>query len=423
LLLSDVAPCGQGMRYLTGTHVYHWNALTQAGTKFTLDEGLALSRPAGGMHLCWGHAGTCWVFDSNGIHSGHRGHVPTRDVITLSFTRSTPSSHTMFEPELFRDLPALWDSAPRAAVPTDLPCAAEHKSLQMPCCDLCSAQGNLSLRAAAATTSDTDACGPARVSHVAGPLSPRAVELVHAMYNQAPLLQDLRAALPRSYRRRGYLSLADACSLLSSAAADVNADVDLACSAWPGMDKLRDNALVRVRDQPTQAPQYRFLLDVLCAERALFVSSPVMCTISQFAAEASSLDVAELLCHTNLDLEFKGCRRLLQDLSVASTHCDTAQRERSTAIFVAFSLHWLMEILFSLRIPEPTERNVSLAATKRAGVPQQPDHLTPLFTASERLGINAALGQLCVVRSIQRVEWLCCQAMRLYEVLVMQEDL
>lgn len=70
VLLTDVPHDGQAMRYACGSHTYSWKFRTQQETKFTLDEALALG--GRGLFLAYGQAGTCVLFDTNGIHSGHR---------------------------------------------------------------------------------------------------------------------------------------------------------------------------------------------------------------------------------------------------------------------------------------------------------------------------------------------------------------
>jgi protoporphyrinogen oxidase len=83
VLLSDVPPDGQRMRYWPGTHQLGWRARASTQTWFTDAETAALPFPA---LDCGGPAGTVFVFYTNGIHTGTRNLGPRRDAIVFNLT-------------------------------------------------------------------------------------------------------------------------------------------------------------------------------------------------------------------------------------------------------------------------------------------------------------------------------------------------
>eukprot|EP00759_Apiculatamorpha_spiralis_P054687 PhF_6_TR7010/c0_g1_i1/m.10419 len=99
IILTDLTKEGQAMRYVKGSHLHHWYADTMKYTKFTLQDALQFGN---GVDVCYGKAGSLVLFDTNGIHSGHRNAQGIRDVITISFTPQTPDMIEMFSSKLVK---------------------------------------------------------------------------------------------------------------------------------------------------------------------------------------------------------------------------------------------------------------------------------------------------------------------------------
>ncbi|MCX7121636.1 MAG: phytanoyl-CoA dioxygenase family protein [Gammaproteobacteria bacterium] len=82
MLLTDVKPGEQGMRYWTGTHKIQWQIHSSRDTLFTDSEVEQLHQP----FECAGPAGTLFIFNINGIHSGVRNEGSTRDTLVWSIS-------------------------------------------------------------------------------------------------------------------------------------------------------------------------------------------------------------------------------------------------------------------------------------------------------------------------------------------------
>ena len=82
LLLTDVKPGEQGMRYWQGTHNVPWQINSSRDTLYTDSETAQLGDP----FECVGPAGTIFIFNINGIHSGVRNESATRDTLVFSIT-------------------------------------------------------------------------------------------------------------------------------------------------------------------------------------------------------------------------------------------------------------------------------------------------------------------------------------------------
>jgi hypothetical protein len=101
LLLSEVAPVGQRMDYIPGTHPIYHRFSGYEDTRFTSDYVRRFREPV----RCAGPAGTVILFDTNGIHRGNRNAGARRDVCIFNYT----AGHALcplppFHPELIRKL-------------------------------------------------------------------------------------------------------------------------------------------------------------------------------------------------------------------------------------------------------------------------------------------------------------------------------
>ena len=87
VLLSDVAPDGQRMRYVRGSHrrFYSHSRLYGAGSRFEHDvRGHPI--PDDQIADVAGPAGTVAFFDTNGLHTGTRNGTAARDTVTVTYT-------------------------------------------------------------------------------------------------------------------------------------------------------------------------------------------------------------------------------------------------------------------------------------------------------------------------------------------------
>lgn len=82
ILLTDLAENGQRMIYWPGTHKVDWPVFEMKDTVFSLEETEKLGKPIN----CSGEAGTVYIFNSNGIHSGMRNFTTRRDVLLFSIS-------------------------------------------------------------------------------------------------------------------------------------------------------------------------------------------------------------------------------------------------------------------------------------------------------------------------------------------------
>ncbi|WP_225821700.1 phytanoyl-CoA dioxygenase family protein [Streptomyces naphthomycinicus] len=281
VLLTDVTRDGQALRYVCGSQQVRWNFRTQRQTKFTLDEALRFGN--GGLFLGHGTAGTCVVFDTNGIHSGHRNLSETRDVLTLNFARESAESFSMFSD------PILLGPASRRG-------AAGNRTR------------SLSWRTSA---EDRDRLAAMR-----------------AEYRSTP---DLAATKPRW--------TGDAPDLIDVMAADVNADLDLRLSARFEDDRARDIALVRIRDAALDDEQYAEAMSRLRTARGggscLWRKGDPPAAAGEIAEEARGALSARLRTEAAAH-----CSALLDDLCDAFGRCDTVQRLRTTAAYLYFACAW-----------------------------------------------------------------------------------
>lgn len=102
ILLSDVPPEGQAMKYIPGTHRLKHKPSCYEETRFKWDE----IKHHGDPVVCSGKAGTVIIFDTNGLHSGTRNMGPRRDCWVFHYT----AGHAMFPvPPLH---PLLFDGGP-----------------------------------------------------------------------------------------------------------------------------------------------------------------------------------------------------------------------------------------------------------------------------------------------------------------------
>lgn len=287
LLLTAVPVGGQAMRFVCGTQALHWDCRTQQDTKFTLEE--ALSFPNNGLFVGHGAAGTCLLFDTNGIHSGHRNMSVTRDVITLNFIRATPNAYFMFSDPLLTE-------------------ARSHGASSRP------QLSALEWRTAAATE----------------------LELA-AIVDEYRSTSSLDAETPQWD--------GDALSLVDVVTADLSVDLDLRLGPLPEDDRARDIGLVAIRDAAHHHPQYAQMLRHLGAtdvdeHRCLWTAADPLATLCEIAAEGGAA------ASTRLSGPFaEQCGALLSDLHEALVRVDSVQRLRTTSIFTYFALAWCHRLL------------------------------------------------------------------------------
>lgn len=310
LLLTDVPHDGQAMRFACGSQSFHWDCKTQQQTRFTFDEALDFGQK--GLFVCHGSAGTCILFDTNGIHSGHRNLSVTRDIITMNFTRDGPSAFCMFND------PVLTQQTSQAA-PLPVPV------------------GNLEWRSSVANGDE-----------LAG---------IREEYYRTPDLEDTKP-----------LWRGDALQLVDVVVADLNVDLDLRLSPLFENDRSRDISLVAIRDAPLHDVQYADLLchlDVLdsdvircvlrhddAATERLF--ERCRCLWQCAAPLAPMVAIAEV-AHHSLSTRLAGdasanCAALLRDLKEAIVRCDSMQRLRTTTIFLYFATAWAHRLLVAAKL-------------------------------------------------------------------------
>jgi hypothetical protein len=310
LVLTDVTRDGQAMRFACGTQAYHWDCKTQRQTKFTLDEALDFGQK--GLYVCHGTAGTCFFFDTNGIHSGHRNLSVTRDVITMNFVRDGANAFCMFND------PVLTQHSNEAAAP------------QAPI-------GNLEWRSSVVNGDELAA--------------------IREEYRRTPSLEDTK---PRWH--------GDVLQLVDVVVADLNVDLDLRLSPLFENDRSRDIGLVAIRDAPLHGVQYADLLRHLDA----LDSDVICCVLGQEDAGTEQLlerrrcfwqceapltpmvAIAET-AHNALSKRLTGdapenCAALLRDLNEAIVRCDSIQRLRTTTIFLYFAAAWVHRLLVAAKL-------------------------------------------------------------------------
>ncbi|MFZ1287915.1 MAG: phytanoyl-CoA dioxygenase family protein [Candidatus Phosphoribacter sp.] len=284
LLLTDVSPGGQAMRYVVGSQRMQWRFATQRETKFSLDEALAMGSEAGsgGLFVADGPAGSAVVFDTNGIHSGHRNLSETRDAITLNFARDSPTTFYMFSHALLmrsRDI------------------------------------------------SRADPPGGRVLKWRLGPVSPTQLEEIRVEYAATPSLADLARPWDR-----------DAEGLVDVMATDVNADLDLRLSRTFEGDRGRDIALVRIRDAGLDDEQYAEVVTRLdgssCMAPCFWESSEPLAS-----AVAAVERVRHLLALLPED-DAVNCDALMDDLAEALGRCDSVQRLRTTVAYLSLASGW-----------------------------------------------------------------------------------
>lgn len=286
LLLTDVAPDGQAMRYVCGSQRMNWTFRTQRDTKFSLDE--ALHFASGGLFLAYGHAGTCVVFDTNGIHSGHRNLSATRDVLTLNFARDSSAVFYMFsDPSLVREASRDWKAVPSSR--------------------------SLKLRS-----------GAVNAEHLAA---------IRADYETTPDLAAVRT------RWTG-----DAIELVDIMAADINVDLDLRLSAKFELDRERDIALVKIRDAGRDDEQYVEVVARLdrapSGGQCLWLRSDPLVGAREAAERARSTLLSQVDGEAAAN-----CGALLTDLCESLMRCDGVQRLRTTAAYLYFACAWAHRLL------------------------------------------------------------------------------
>ena len=286
LLLTDVAPDGQAMRYACGSQKIRWSFRKQSDTKFSLDE--ALHFGSGGLFLAHGEAGTCVLFDTNGIHSGHRNLSATRDVFTLNFAPESSAVFYMFsDPRLFR----------RAS-------PAERRDRPA---------GSLRWRS--------------------GAVGSEYLGAILAEYQATPDLAATRS------RWSG-----DAIDLVDIMANDINVDLDLRLSATFQLDRGRDIALVKIRDAGRDEEQY---LEVVARLDQAIKDAP--CLWGQTDPLVGACEVVEGARTTLVSLveseAAANCGALLSDLCEALVRCDGVQRLRTTAAYMYFACAWAHRLL------------------------------------------------------------------------------
>lgn len=291
LLLTDVALDGQAMRYVIGSQRMRWTFPTQRETKFSLDDALDIGGQ--GLFVAYGPAGTAVVFDTNGIHSGHRNLSATRDVFTLNFARESSTTFYMFtDPILVR--PGASARAVREGARTDR-----------------AAKADLAWRF--------------------GPVDAGELARIRSAYDATPGLEV----------GTGDWS-GDAEGLIHLMAADLNADLDLRISEVFESDRGRDIALVRIRDAGLDDDQYVDALDRLVGPAPVALClwgtpDPLAATLSEvelvrellrpLAARADGEDAAN-------------CETLLSDLADALVRADGVQRLRSTVAYLCLASGW-----------------------------------------------------------------------------------
>lgn len=286
VLLTDVPADGQAMRYVCGSQKVKWNFQTQRDTKFTLDEALQCGN--GGLFLGHGPAGTCIVFDTNGIHSGHRNLSVTRDVFTLNFARESAETFFMFsDPVLVGTVSSSATAGPRA-------------------------------RSLAWRTSVED---------------DDRLAAIRARYWSTP---DITA---RKLRWNG-----DALDLVDVIAADLNADLDLRLSARFEDDRGRDIALVKIRDAALEDEQYGEVMSRLHTvdgtASCLWKPRNPLVAAGQLGAHARGALSSQVQGDAAAN-----CSALLRDLCDALGRCDGVQRLRTTAAFLYCACAWAHRLL------------------------------------------------------------------------------
>ncbi|USQ85763.1 phytanoyl-CoA dioxygenase family protein [Streptomyces phaeoluteigriseus] len=286
VLLTDVTPDGQALRYVCGSQTVEWDFETQRETKFTLDEALQFGN--GGLFLGYGTSGTCVVFDTNGIHSGHRNLSRTRDVFTLNFARESAESFFMF-------------SDPILVGPTSCGAAAGHRG-----------------RSPSWRTSVEDE---------------DRLTAMCAEYRSTP---DLTAT---KLRWTG-----DALELVDVMATDLNADLDLRLSARFEDDRGRDIALVKIRDAALDDEQYAEVMSRLHVaggiRSCLWKNRNPLVAAGEIAEHARGA----LSSHARGEAA-ANCSALLSDLCDALGRCDGVQRLRTTAAYLYFTCAWAHRLL------------------------------------------------------------------------------
>jgi hypothetical protein len=102
ILLNDLAPDGQRMSYLRGSHTrYYTHARAHAhGSRFEEEMAVALGKAeleAARVAEVIGPAGTAAIFDANGLHSGNRNRNGNRDTLIFAYV-----SQRHFKPVAYR---------------------------------------------------------------------------------------------------------------------------------------------------------------------------------------------------------------------------------------------------------------------------------------------------------------------------------
>lgn len=304
ILLTDVLPEGQAMRFVCGSHLHRWRFHTQRETRFSLSEALEL----GGRGLFRGHgpAGTCVFFDTNGIHSGHRNRSAVRDVITLNFVRESPQAFHMFSDPVLTAPPASRTPVPPAAstLAWETP-IINRNELQAMCAD----------------------------------------------YQDTPEL----AATQRRWD-------GDALDLVDLIAADLNADLDLRVSERFEDDRLRDIGVVKLRDAAPGDDQYhevvariggssaRLLPEAYGARRvhhggAVVADRCPWDVEDPPAVAARHMDEVVRALSVRPDAESAICIAVLDDLSEAVRRCDGLARLRTTTAYSYVATAWAQRLL------------------------------------------------------------------------------
>ncbi|MBO3741527.1 phytanoyl-CoA dioxygenase family protein [Actinoplanes flavus] len=326
LLLTDVPPGGQAMRYAAGSHAYHWNCRTQQQTKFTLDEALGFGHHR--LSLADGRAGDCVLFDTNGIHSGHRNLSVTRDVITMNFTRASPSAFYMFSNPLLT----------RSARPADQPAQPARR---------------LEWRPLAVDRDELSA--------------------IRREYHDTPSLEETRPSWT-----------GDALGLVDVVVADLNVDLDLRLSDPFEQDRARDIGLVAIRDASLHHVQYARLSRHLGAAGAGHGIDDVRCLWQSAEPLSAAAGIAatarDLLSVRAVGEAAANCAALLDDLCEAVRRCDSVQRLRTTTIFTYFATAWAGQLCatgepaeFDDRCRELLHFYVDLVAWEDLPQPEQRD--------------------------------------------------
>ena len=306
LILTDVPHDGQAMRFVAGSQSFHWDCKTQRQSKFTMDEALDFGRK--GLFVCYGIAGTCFFFDTNGIHSGHRNLSVTRDVITLNFTRDSDNAFCMFHnPFLMQKLNE--DDTHNESI------------------------GNIEWRTSTVNSDDLAA--------------------IREEYRGTPSIKDIK---PKWH--------GDVLQLVDVVIADLNVDLDLQLSPLFENDRSRDIGLVTIRDSPLHSVQYRDLIYHLkafsnisyCVYDQDYTNSeqPLEFCRCLWQLEEPLASIIEIIDKTMnlLSNHLTGdastyCGALLCDLKEAIVRCDSIQRLRTTTIFLYFATTWVNRLLVS----------------------------------------------------------------------------